>query len=172
VYQIKGKGGPSLGHLYGLLKGSDAALYRAAHSLGFEPVLYLYYEEDGGDAGLIDSVLDFESYELLDPVRYLRFHGGITVQLEGENVTPVNWVTPTADFNCKFNCLSSTYLRRRNGEDEASLGMARGDLCLTVHRQDGRKDVVSDSRTIEERVETCTGEVARPVPVLLRLAFE
>ncbi|KAI0299609.1 hypothetical protein BC826DRAFT_864330, partial [Russula brevipes] len=46
VYQIKGQDSPSLRHVYGLLKGSDAALYRAVHSLGFEPVLYLYYEED------------------------------------------------------------------------------------------------------------------------------
>jgi hypothetical protein len=127
VYQIKGKDDTSLGHVYGLLKGCDAALYRAVHSLGFEPVLYLYYEEDGGGAGLIDSVLDFASCgELSDPIKFLRYRGGIAIQLDGENVTPVTWVTPTAEFNC----LSSTYLHYGN---EASLGMAYGNLCLTVH---------------------------------------
>jgi hypothetical protein len=127
VYQIKDKAGSSLEHIYGLLKGSDSALYRAIHSLGFEPVLYLYYVEEGGGAGLIDSVLDFESYgELSDPIKFLRYHGGIAVELDGENVTPVNWVTPVTPFNC----LSSAYVRYGN---EASLGMAYGDLCLIVH---------------------------------------
>jgi hypothetical protein len=127
VYPIKDEAGSNLEHVYGLLKGSDAALYRAVHSLGFEPVLYLCYDEDDGNAGLIDSVLDFESCgELWHPVRLLRYRGGITIQLDGDNVTPVNWVTPTS----AYNCLSSTYLHYGN---EASLGMAYGDLCLTVY---------------------------------------
>ncbi|KAI0302514.1 hypothetical protein BC826DRAFT_965854 [Russula brevipes] len=125
VYQIKGKGDPSLGHVYGLLKGSDAALYRAAHSLGFEPVLYLYYKQDG-DAGLIDRVLDFESCgELEAPIRFLLYHEGVAIRLNRKIVTPVNWVTPVTTFNS----LSSAYVHYGN---EASLGMAYGNLCLIV----------------------------------------
>ncbi|KAI0291795.1 hypothetical protein B0F90DRAFT_1648009, partial [Multifurca ochricompacta] len=36
--------GRNLRHIYGLLKGSDAAVYRSFRTLGFEPTLYLYYE--------------------------------------------------------------------------------------------------------------------------------
>ncbi|KAI0302516.1 hypothetical protein BC826DRAFT_1101412 [Russula brevipes] len=126
VYQIKGNGEASLGHVYGLLKGSDASLYRAAHSLGFEPVLYLYYEHDES-AGLIDRVPNFKFCgEISDPIRFLRYDGGITVRLNGKKVTRVNWVTPVT----KFNSLSSTYVHYGN---ELSLGMAYGELCLIVY---------------------------------------
>jgi hypothetical protein len=126
AYQIKGEGGPSLSHIYGLLKGCDATLYRAVHSLGFEPVLYLYYKEDR-DAGLIDSVLDFQScHDLWNPVRWLYQHGGIVVQLD-DDVTPMNWVTPVT----RLNRLSSAFLY--SDGHEGSLGMVDGDICLTVH---------------------------------------
>jgi len=126
VYQIKGNGEASLGHVYGLLKGSDASLYRAGHSLGFEPVLYLYYEHDES-AGLIDRVPDFKSCgEISDPIKFLRYDGGITIRLNGKKVTRVNWVTPVT----KFNSLSSTYVHYGN---ELTLGMAYGELCFIVH---------------------------------------
>lgn len=31
-------------HVYSLLKGSDAVVYRTAREIGFEPVLYVYHE--------------------------------------------------------------------------------------------------------------------------------
>ncbi|KAI0250477.1 hypothetical protein BJV78DRAFT_1393596, partial [Lactifluus subvellereus] len=40
VYQVEDK----LEHIYSLLKGSDAAVYQNLRALGFEPLLYLYYE--------------------------------------------------------------------------------------------------------------------------------
>jgi hypothetical protein len=125
AYQIKGEGGSSLSHVYGLLKGRDASLYRAVHSLGFEPVLHLYYEEDR-DAGLIDSVLDFQSCQLWNPIRWLYHNGGIVVQLD-DDVTPMNWVTPVT----RLNRLSSAFLYFDG--HQGSLGKVDGDLCLTVH---------------------------------------
>jgi hypothetical protein len=121
VYQFK----KDIGHVYGLFKGSDAALYRAVRSLGFEPVLYLYYEYDG-DAGLIDHVLDFNSGgEFWNPVEFVHSQGGIAIRLETDDITPVDWVTPVTTFNC----LSSTYVAFGN---EASLELAYGHLCLIV----------------------------------------
>ncbi len=56
VYQVEGGGG--LDHVYGLLKGSDATVYRAVRALGFEPVLYLYYEsERDDDSGVVEAGL-------------------------------------------------------------------------------------------------------------------
>jgi hypothetical protein len=121
VYQFK----EDIGHVYDLFKGSDAALYRAVRSLGFEPVLYLYYEYDG-DSGLIDHVLDFNSGgEFCNPIELVHSQGGIAIRFETDDVTSVDWVTPVTTFNC----LSSTYVAFGN---EPSLEMAYGHLCLIV----------------------------------------
>jgi hypothetical protein len=121
VYQFK----DGFKHVYGLLKGSDAALYRAVRSLGFEPALYLYYEYED-DAALIDHVPDFEGCEdVWDTVKSVRRQGAITVLLEGDDVTPVDWVTEVTTFNC----LSSTYLAYGN---QSTLELAYGNLCLIV----------------------------------------
>ncbi|KAI0284726.1 hypothetical protein BC826DRAFT_1179272 [Russula brevipes] len=113
VYQFK----DHLKHVY--------ALYRAVRSLGFEPALYLYYEYDD-DAALIDHVPDFEGCEdVWDMVNSVRRQGAITVLHEGDDVTPVDWVTPVTTFNC----LSSTYLAYGN---QATLELAYGNLCLIV----------------------------------------
>ncbi|KAI0283591.1 hypothetical protein BGY98DRAFT_1174103 [Russula aff. rugulosa BPL654] len=42
VYPIK----KSLKHVYDVLKGSDAVVYQSKRVLGFDPVLYVYYEGD------------------------------------------------------------------------------------------------------------------------------
>ncbi len=39
----------SLKHVYNVLKGSDAAVYRSMRALGFDPVLYVYYEDEDED---------------------------------------------------------------------------------------------------------------------------
>ncbi|KAI0294539.1 hypothetical protein BC826DRAFT_1104606 [Russula brevipes] len=122
VYQFK----EDIKHVYDLFKGSDAALYRAVRSLGLEPVLHLYYEQDG-DAGLIDHVLDFNSGdEFWNPVEFVHSQGGIAIRLETDDITPVDWVTPVTTFNCR----SSTFVAFGN---EASLELAYGHLCLIVH---------------------------------------
>ena len=134
VYQIEGR----LEHVYGLLKGSDGAVYRALRALGFEPGLYLFYEvkrkwSDTVDAGLIDRVVDFEGGgQIEDLIRMLRYHGGIIVRpLDCKSdaefqAQTVHWITPVTTFNRQ----SSAYLAYGN---EASLGLAYGDVCLIVH---------------------------------------
>ncbi len=105
VYQVEG--GRGLDHIYGLLKGSDATVYRAVRALGFEPVLYLYfeskrlegmYDNDFLEAGLIDRVVVHEA---------------------------LHWVTPVTTFNRQ----SSAYAAYGNN---AELGLAYGDVCLIV----------------------------------------
>jgi hypothetical protein len=41
LYQVEG--GRGLEHVYSLLKGNDATVYQAVRTIGFKPVLYLYY---------------------------------------------------------------------------------------------------------------------------------
>jgi hypothetical protein len=72
VYHFK----EDIEHVYDLFNGNDAALYRAVRSLGFEAVLYLYYEHDG-DAGLIHHVLDFDSDGEWDPVGLIHNQGAL-----------------------------------------------------------------------------------------------
>jgi hypothetical protein len=55
VYQVEG--GRGLEHVYGLLKGSDTTVYRAVLVLGFEPVLYLYYESQPTDNKFVETGL-------------------------------------------------------------------------------------------------------------------
>jgi 2-oxoglutarate-Fe(II)-dependent oxygenase superfamily protein len=134
VYQVEGGGG--LDHVYGLLKGSDATVYQAVRALGFEPVLYLYYETRPyglpfTEAGLIDRVMQSEgSPEVDDFIRELPKYGGFVIRLEGaegepEVVEVLHWVTPVTTFNRQ----SSAYVKYGN---EASLGLAYGDVCLIV----------------------------------------
>jgi hypothetical protein len=121
VYQFK----EDIGHVYDLFKGSDAALYRAVRSLGFKAELYLYYEHHG-NAGLIDCPPDFNcGGDFKNQVDLLHDQGGIAIRLRGNDVTPVDWVTPVTTFNC----LSSSYVALGN---DASLELAFGHLCLIV----------------------------------------
>jgi 2-oxoglutarate-Fe(II)-dependent oxygenase superfamily protein len=144
IYQVEA--GEGLDHVYGLLKGSDATVYRAVHALGFEPVLYLYYEPelDGDDdddnddsgfveAGLIDRVIQRKVHLGVDNfIDELPKHGGFVIRLEGADSEPevgevsrLHWVTPVTTFNRQ----SSAYVAYGN---EPSLGLAYGDVCLIV----------------------------------------
>jgi hypothetical protein len=140
VYPIKN----SLKHVYNALKGSDAVVYQSVRALGFEPVLYLYYEteEDSYSSSssilkgaLIDKVLDFSStyYDDVDIVKTVRENGGIVVdqecwEVDGDGETPeetMDWVTPVATFNRKGSAFA-TY------GNEATLNVVYGDVCLVV----------------------------------------
>jgi len=138
VYQVEG--GQGLNHVYGLLKGSDATVYRAVRAVGFEPVLYLYfeskrlsqmYDNDPVEAGLIDRVIQTEASVVVDSfIEELLEHGGFTIRLEGAWGEPVvhealHWVMPVTVFNRQ----SSTYAVYGNN---TSLGLAYGDVCLIV----------------------------------------
>jgi 2-oxoglutarate-Fe(II)-dependent oxygenase superfamily protein len=131
VYQVEGGGG--LDHVYGLLKGSDATVYRAVRALGFEPVLYLYYEKrqcgfSFTAAGLIDRVIKRES-EVEDFIGELPNYGGFVISLLGVREPRVfeelHWVTPVTTFNRQ----SSAYAMYGN---EAALGLAYGDVSLIM----------------------------------------
>ncbi|KAF8464807.1 hypothetical protein DFH94DRAFT_796273 [Russula ochroleuca] len=89
VYPVK----DDLKHVYNVLKGSDAVMYQSVHALGYEPVLYIYYENDGFDlveGVLIDQAVDLQVYREpgQDLVHYLR---EVAEQLE--------WVTPMTTFD-------------------------------------------------------------------------
>jgi hypothetical protein len=141
VYPIKN----SLKHVYKALKGSDAVVYQSVRGLGFEPVLYLYYETESSDSSsifkgaLIDEVLDFSSVyygDEVDIVKTIYERGGVVVDQEcwehqdDDGETPeetVEWVTPMATFNRKgsaFATLVDFY--------KPMLNVAYGDVCLVV----------------------------------------
>jgi hypothetical protein len=131
VYPIK----RSLRHVYSILKGSDAVVYQGVRALGYEPVLYLYYEKEGEGGRLegviIDRVIDFErkyNYEEDEPATIVESAGGILVS-EGEGSDSdsdhMEWVTPMT----KFNRQKDVYPSYGN---EVSLTWAYGDVCLVV----------------------------------------
>jgi 2-oxoglutarate-Fe(II)-dependent oxygenase superfamily protein len=131
VYQVEGGGG--LDHVYGLLNGSDATVYRAVRALGFEPVLYLYYETQlygysFTEAGLIDRVIEGEG-EVENFIGELPNYGGFVIRLLGARepkvVEELHWVTPVTTFNRQ----SSAYVTYGN---EAELGLAYGEVSLIM----------------------------------------
>jgi hypothetical protein len=101
--------------IYGALKGSDAVVYQASHALGFQPVLYMFYElpsVQGNIAGVvIDQVIDSSDEgiaESISGVPSVFLHkGGLEVCQNGadgdeyyeESVERVEWVTPVKTFN-------------------------------------------------------------------------
>jgi hypothetical protein len=135
VYQVED--GRGLDHVYGLLKGSDATVYRAVRALGIEPVLYLYYESelyDSGfvEAGLIDRVIETEAGVVTNSFmeELLKKDGGFAIRLEGAWGEPVvhealHWVTPVTTFNRQSSACAAY-------GNESSLGLAYGDECLIV----------------------------------------
>jgi hypothetical protein len=135
VYPIE----DNLEHIYGVLKGSDAVVYQSVRALGYEPTLYLYYQDDEirsaegvfmdkvvSDIGTCDDNTDIESLLLEE--------GGILVNdfkssrydtPEYSDSEQVEWVTQAKEFNRQ----ESAYVYYGN---EASLGWAYGDVCLAV----------------------------------------
>ena len=116
VYPIRN----SLKHVYNALKGSDAVVYQSVRALGFQPVLYLYYEmkarySSSFKGALIDKMVDFSTPdyedECVDIAKIVREEGGIVVDQEcwelhiadyENDKMPeerVEWVTPVATFN-------------------------------------------------------------------------
>ena len=126
VYQVEDK----LEHVYSLLKGSDAALYQSLCALGFEPVLYLFYDSGKewcrGDLFrpvLIDRVPNLEEAgEIEDLTEELCSFGGLQISRLKQVVT---WVTPPTTFNRRENA----YMAHGN---QPTLGLIYGDVCLVV----------------------------------------
>ena len=143
VYPIDPSKCHPLEHIYGTLKGSDAVVYQTVRALGFQPVLYLFYEwttpNEFPEAAVIDNVMRFPGAssfeELVDIVKYVRYDGGIVVCEEGwkidpekgyENPEKIEWVTPVTTFNRQKGTYTATY------GNEPSVEVAYADLCLFV----------------------------------------
>jgi hypothetical protein len=121
LYQINDK----LEHVYGLLKASDAIVYQNLRALGFEPVLYLHYQDTFSreDGRLVNYVPDFEN---------MCGDGGVASLLWGTgwgdnclSSEEVTWVTPKTTFNT----LTTAYPHYGN---EATVQYAYAQLCLIV----------------------------------------
>ena len=128
--------------IYGALKGSDAVVYQTVRALGFQPVLYLFYEwttpNGFPEAAVIDNVIDFHGSrndEVVDIIKSIRYKGGIVVCEEGwkidpekgyENPEKIEWVTPVTTFNRQKGTYAATY------GNEPSVEVVYADLCLFV----------------------------------------
>jgi 2OG-Fe(II) oxygenase superfamily len=125
-------------HVYSVLKGSDAVVYQTVRALGYEPVLYVYYEETQREGMIIDNVISFEHAGEEDFTADIVYRaGGILVTQGGEKApmndhgqygTPeqVEWVTPVTEFNCQKDAFATLY------GNEPCLSWAYGNECLVV----------------------------------------
>ena len=134
VYPIKG----SLKHVYNILKGSDEVLYQSMRALGFEPVLYVFYDEDGaGDTlqgAMVDDLIGFSGCEEEAVLDMVQDEGGIPVHEDGvkmredfrsKDPEPVKWVTPLTTYNRQEDAFASY-------GNEPTLNWAYGDVCMIV----------------------------------------
>jgi hypothetical protein len=161
-----------LKHVYDVLKGSDAVVYQSFRALGYEPVLYLYYQ--GSSYGypsqdmIIDKKIDFPNEINGDPdgqdlERFFLEEGAILASREGRKIkinprfetqTPeqLEWVTPVTEFN-----------RQKDGfplyfGNDAGLIWVYGDVCLVVRigkagDRLGYPTLVEVNNAIKERLE-------------------
>ncbi|KAH9987091.1 hypothetical protein BJV77DRAFT_1145484 [Russula vinacea] len=107
VYPIK----DDLKHVYNVLKGSDAVVYQSVRANLFEPVLYMYYKNDGlGVEGGIGVT---------------RGHVVMIDHFPCEKPEQVEWVTPRTTFNRQEGAFISY-------GNEATLDWIYGDVCLVV----------------------------------------
>ena len=148
VYPIKG----NLKHVYNVLKGSDAVVYQSMRTLGYEPVLYVYYDDDinnndkvNKDEGegedysnpsrgvVVDRLMDFgRQFQECSVLDAAQEEGGIPVYQVGCTVTntyedpePVEWVTPLTKYNRQEGAFAYC-------GNEASLFWVYGDVCMIV----------------------------------------
>jgi hypothetical protein len=130
----------SLKPVYNILKGSDAVTYQVFRALGYEPVLYVYYEwkDDASRGVIIDRVIHCNDICMQsqddDLVDLLLPRGGIVVGQDGAAIESdprfgkpeqLEWVTPTTKFNEK----EDAYPRYGN---EPTIEWVYGYVCLVV----------------------------------------
>jgi hypothetical protein len=136
-----------LKHVHGLLKGSDALVYQSVRALGFEPVLYVYYDDSSRNSPpsgvIVDQLPTFhDMYDDEEPISHIlqAGQGGILVRQDGEEIFEedscysgqccghaemVEWVTPVTVYNRQKEAFV-TY------GNEPSLNWAYGDVCMIV----------------------------------------
>jgi hypothetical protein len=126
-------------HVYNILKGSDAVVYQSVRALGYEPVLYMYYQGDRYSQDLIiDKVIHFPDEAYNDDDQDLEGlvlqKGGILASREDQTIKSdpelgppeqVEWVTPVTTFNRQEDGFISY-------GNEPSLTWVYGDVCLAV----------------------------------------
>ena len=137
----------SLKHVYKVLKGSDAVVYQGMRALGFDPALYVYYEDEYSDTlapqgVMIDKVVDFDHHCYGEgSVRsIMQEEGGIPVLQHGLTVNAfgfdgefedpdpelVEWVTPVTAYNRQEGAFVAY------GNEGTKLNLAYGDVCMVV----------------------------------------
>jgi 2OG-Fe(II) oxygenase superfamily len=119
VYQVK----DTLEHVYSILKGNDGTVYQSLRELGFEPILYLHFEEKDyyrDETVLMDRIPELSSRDIGDLDNWLHNFGGISIPYDEE----VTWVTPETAFNA--------FEREFTYGNEPEIGLAYGNLCLIV----------------------------------------
>ncbi len=134
VYPIK----KSLEHVYNVLKGSDAVVYQSVRALGFEAVLYVYYDDEESNTSggaMVDKVIKFYDVADDETVREIvHQEGGVLVRQDGgeqyddpyfQVAEPVEWVTPVTTYNRQEGAFAS------HG-NEPTLNWAYGDVCMIV----------------------------------------
>ena len=131
VYPIK----KDLKHVHKVLKGSDAVVFQSLQALGYEPTLYVYYDDDD-EGAIVDQVINFPDEESEEDVVGIAYmNGGFPVTNENSvgmessdrygKPEQLDWVTPVTSFNCK----KDAFVHYGN---EASLKWVYGDVCLVV----------------------------------------
>jgi hypothetical protein len=127
--------------VYNVLKGSDVVVYQSVHALGFEPVLHMYYEDDGPPTGtgvIVDDVVYFgDVFQEYTVSEIALAEGGILVQQDNGSIykgpeqsedsdpEPIQWVTPMTTYSRK----EGVYVSH---QDTYQMLSACGDLCMIV----------------------------------------
>ena len=135
VYPIE----KNLKQVYNVLKGSDAVVYQSVRALGFDPVLYVYYDENFGDrpqGAMVHKVIEFlTDYGVALAVDVVQAQGGVPVRQDGGSMygsgpdfdypEPVEWVTPLTTYNRQ----EGAFVTHAN---RPALNWAYGDVCMIV----------------------------------------
>jgi hypothetical protein len=131
VYPIK----KDLSRVHMVLKGSDAVVYQSLQALGYEPKLYVFYNDDGHEGAIIDKVIKFPLYESEEDVVGIVYENGGSPTAKENTLglgdrrfgkpEQLDWVTPMTEINRK----NETYVHYGN---ESTLIWVYGVLCLIV----------------------------------------
>jgi hypothetical protein len=134
VYPIKG----SLKHVYNVLKGSNADVFQSMRALGFDPALYVYYEDDKDyrnppEGVMVDRLIGFgDNEDEATVLEIVQGEGGVPVRQDDgkmnddfKNPEQVEWVTPLTTYNQQRDAFA-TY------GNEATVNWAYGDICMVV----------------------------------------
>src|SRR6266566_7645166 len=82
-----------LKHVHNVLKGSDAVVYQSVRALGFEPVLYVYYDDSSRNSPPTCVIVEqlpglYDEYNTEESISHILQHwqGGIPVCQDGGEI--------------------------------------------------------------------------------------